>query len=354
MNGRGTTIRLAGGLADDGRGDHDADRDRRRLPRLQREQRPAVRARPTGSRRRSATPPASAPTTRSGSAATGSAWSSRSTPSTAPPNSGCQAADGQRLDRRQAQPEARQERRAAARRLDDPGPLPLLLRPQVPGDQPRHEPDRAARGRRRCRSPSRRPQIEFDDVYNTFDTADPREQPPGARRASATPSPARGASLNQAIERPQPAVRQPAGRSPRRSRDPTTQLVRFFPELADAARIVAPVAVDNAEQFTNGAIAFGAISSDPQALRTRSPAGPPPSRPGFASLPGPAPVPRATSPSSRACCARASRDLRRALPVLNQAVLIGTKVLPRTRADEPRPPGRDDASSTSWSPTRRP
>ena len=38
----------AGAVADDGRRDHDADRDRRRLPRLQREQRPALRARLPG------------------------------------------------------------------------------------------------------------------------------------------------------------------------------------------------------------------------------------------------------------------------------------------------------------------
>ena len=46
-------------LADDDRRDHDPDRGRRRVPRLQREQRPAVRARPTGSTSTSRTPPAS-------------------------------------------------------------------------------------------------------------------------------------------------------------------------------------------------------------------------------------------------------------------------------------------------------
>ena len=52
------------GVADDGRGGHDPDRDRRGVPRLQREQRPAVRARPTASRSSSRTPRAWSRTTR--------------------------------------------------------------------------------------------------------------------------------------------------------------------------------------------------------------------------------------------------------------------------------------------------
>src|SRR5204863_10091207 len=98
------------------------------------------------------------------------------------------------------------------------------------------------------------------------------------------PFAARGASLNEAIGALNPlfANLRPVSKA---LADPSTQLVRFFPELADAARIVAPVAVDNAQQFTNGAIAFGAISSDPQALRDTISNRPPALEAGLRSLP---------------------------------------------------------------------
>ena len=92
------------------------------------------------------------------------------------------------LDRREAQPEARQERGSDTRRLDGPGPLPLLLRPQVPGDQPRHERARACPRAARCRVSQSQQQVEFDDVYNTFDTAT-REKSRAFCRGSATRSP---------------------------------------------------------------------------------------------------------------------------------------------------------------------
>src|SRR5204862_8037499 len=100
--------------------------------------------------------------------------------------------------------------------------------------------------------------VEFDDVYNTFDTA-LRANSQRVLQGFGDAFAARGASLNQAINALNPLFSNLKPVSAALA-DPTTQLVRFFPELADAARIVAPVAVDNAEQFTNGAIAFGAIS----------------------------------------------------------------------------------------------
>jgi len=170
-------------------------------------------------------------------------------------------------------------------------------------------------------------QVEFDDVYNTFDTAT-RENSRRVLQGFGDAFAARGASLNEAISALNPlfANLQPVSRA---LADPTTQLVRFFPELADAARIVAPVAVDNAEQFTNGAIAFGAISSDPQALRDTISGGPPVLESGIRSLPVQTPF-----LADLASFARLLRpgvaELRAALPDLNQAVLIGSRVLPRT------------------------
>jgi virulence factor Mce-like protein len=170
-------------------------------------------------------------------------------------------------------------------------------------------------------------QVEFDDVYNTFDTPT-RENSRRVLQGFGDAFAARGASLNEAIGALNPlfANLRPVSQA---LADPTTQLVRFFPELADAARIVAPVAVDNASQFTNGAIAFGAISSDPQALRDTISGGPPALEAGLRSLPVQQPFLADFADFSR-LLQPGVRDLRAALPVLNQAVSIGKKVLPRT------------------------
>jgi virulence factor Mce-like protein len=170
-------------------------------------------------------------------------------------------------------------------------------------------------------------QVEFDDIYNTFDTAT-RENSQRVLQGFGDAFAARGASLNEAITALNPlfANLKPVSQA---LADPTTQLQRFFPELADAARIVAPVAVDNAEQFTNGAIAFGAISSDPQALRDTISNGPPALEAGLRSLPVQRPFLADFAEFSR-LLRPGVRELRRALPDLNQAVLLGKRVLPRT------------------------
>ncbi len=170
-------------------------------------------------------------------------------------------------------------------------------------------------------------QVEFDDVYNTFDTAT-RENSRRVLQGFGDAFAARGASLNEAISALNPlfANLKPVSEA---LADPATQLVRFFPELGDAARIVAPVAVDNAEQFTNGAIAFGAISSDPQALRDTISGGPPVLESGLRSLPVQRPFLADFAEFSR-LLRPGVRDLRAALPILNQAVSLGKKVLPRT------------------------
>jgi virulence factor Mce-like protein len=171
------------------------------------------------------------------------------------------------------------------------------------------------------------PQVEFDDVYNTFDTAT-RENSQRTLQGFGDAFAARGASLNEAIGALNPLFTNLKPVSAALA-DPTTQLVRFFPELADAARIVAPVAVDNAEQFTNGAIAFGAISSDPQALRDTISNGPPALEAGLRSLPVQRPFLADFAEFSR-LLRPGVRDLRAALPTLNKAVALGAKVLPRT------------------------
>ncbi len=170
-------------------------------------------------------------------------------------------------------------------------------------------------------------QVEFDDIYNTFDTAT-RENSRRVLQGFGDAFAARGSSLNEAITALNPLFEnlQPVAAA---LADPTTDLARFFPELADAARIVAPVAVDNAEQFTNGAIAFGAISSDPEALRDTISNGPPTLEAGLRSLPVQRPFLADFAEFSR-LLRPGVRDLRISLPILNEAVALGAKVLPRT------------------------
>ena len=170
-------------------------------------------------------------------------------------------------------------------------------------------------------------QVEFDDIYNTFDTPT-RENSRRVLQGFGDAFAARGASLNQAVGALNPlfANLRPVSRA---LADPTTQLARLFPELADAARILAPVAVDNAQQFTNGAIAFGAISSDPEALRDTISGGPPALEAGLRSLPVQQPFLADFADFSQ-LLRPGVRALRASLPVLNQAVGRGAKVLPRT------------------------
>jgi ABC-type transporter Mla subunit MlaD len=170
-------------------------------------------------------------------------------------------------------------------------------------------------------------QVEFDDVYNTFDTAT-RENSRRVLMGFGDAFAARGSSLNEAITALNPLFGNLKPVSAALA-DPTTQLVRFFPELADAARIVAPVAVDNAQQFTNGAIAFGAISADPQALRDTISNGPPALEAGIRDFPVITPFLTDFAEFSR-LLRPGIRDLRISLPTLNQAVALGAQTLPRT------------------------
>jgi ABC-type transporter Mla subunit MlaD len=171
-------------------------------------------------------------------------------------------------------------------------------------------------------------QTEFDDIGNTFDTQT-REASRKVLEGFGNAFAARGASLNQAIQSLKPLFTnlKPVSEA---LTEPATRFERFFPELADAARIVAPVAEDNAQLFTNGAIAFAAISSDPEALRDSITGGVPALETGIRSLPVQQPFLRDFAEVSR-LLRPGVRDLRKSLPVLNGAVAVGAKVLPRTK-----------------------
>ncbi len=170
-------------------------------------------------------------------------------------------------------------------------------------------------------------QTEFDDIGNTFDTPT-RESSRIVLEGFGSGFAGRGGSLNQAIEQLSPLFANllPVSRA---LADPTTQLARFFPELADAARIVAPVAEDQAQLFTHAAISFAAISEDEEALRDTISEGVPTLETGIRSLPVQRPFLRDFAEFSR-LLRPGVRDLRISLPVLNDAIRIGANTLPRT------------------------
>jgi ABC-type transporter Mla subunit MlaD len=170
-------------------------------------------------------------------------------------------------------------------------------------------------------------QTEFDDIANTFDTPT-RESSRKNLEGFGSAFAARGTSLNQLIENLNPLFTNLRPVSKALS-DPTTFLERFFPELADAARLVAPVAVEQAEFFTFAGLAFQAISSDPEALRDTISEGPETLETGIRSLPVQRPFLRDFAEFSR-LLRPGVRDLRVSLPLLNSAISRGAKVLPRT------------------------
>jgi ABC-type transporter Mla subunit MlaD len=168
------------------------------------------------------------------------------------------------------------------------------------------------------------PQTEFDQIADTFDTKT-RE----AVRTNLTDFgqafAGRGTSLNDAINSLEPLFRglRPVTRI-LVQRD--TQLRRFFPALARAAEQLAPVAAQQADLFTKGAIAFAAISSDPQALQDTISESALTLQTGIDMLPRQTPFLRDLATLGRVL-RPGVRDLRSTLPVLNQALEVGTPAL---------------------------
>jgi len=167
-------------------------------------------------------------------------------------------------------------------------------------------------------------QTEFDDINNTFDTetrTNGRENLVGYGSGFA----GRGTSLNDAISNLEPLF---LGLKPVAEilSEPDTELARFFAELGDSARIVAPVAEQQANFFTNAGITFRAFSSDPAALQDTISEGPPTLETGIELLPRQRPFLRTFTTLSRELRPAVS-DLRATLPVLNEAIDVGTPVL---------------------------
>jgi ABC-type transporter Mla subunit MlaD len=171
------------------------------------------------------------------------------------------------------------------------------------------------------------PQTEFDAINDTFNTktrTNARTNLVGFGNAFA----ARGASLNEAIGelRPLFANLKPVSKV---LASPDTELRRFIEALANTSRIVAPVAVQQADFFTNAAIAFQAISSNPAALRAAISEGAPLLTQGPPELRRQRPFLSEFAELSRRL-RPGVHQLRIAIPTLNDAITIGTPVLNRS------------------------
>jgi len=167
-------------------------------------------------------------------------------------------------------------------------------------------------------------QVEFDAINNTFDAptrTNVRDNLTGFGNAFA----ARGTSLNDALGALEPLLRglRPVAQT---LTEPDTQLRRFFPELGDAARIVAPVATEQAELFGFAARTFTAISADPGALQETISEGVPTLETGIETLPAQNAFLRDFAVLSREL-RPGVQGLRTTLPVLNEAIDVGTPVL---------------------------
>jgi virulence factor Mce-like protein len=171
--------------------------------------------------------------------------------------------------------------------------------------------------------------VQFDDVFKIFDTK--------TRNASRTnldtfgnAFTGRGISLNDTIRTLPPLFRYLTPVAANLA-DPRTQLGRFFKELGDAARIVAPIARVNAQVFTDLATTFEAFSRDPAKLQDTIAKSPGTEIEGIRSFAAQRPFLRDLADFSTDLKG-ATHELRGALPVINPALEEGTPVLRRSVA----------------------
>jgi virulence factor Mce-like protein len=170
-------------------------------------------------------------------------------------------------------------------------------------------------------------QTEFDDIANTFDArtrAASRVGLQGYGDAFA----ARGGSLNETIQKLNPLFTnlKPVAEV---LTDPKTRLNNFFPALGRTAQIVAPVAEQQAQLFTNMAITFGALSEDPQALKDTISSGVPTLEQGTPDLRAQRPFLADFADLNRRLLPGLVA-LRQTLPTLNSALTVGAPVMART------------------------
>lgn len=169
--------------------------------------------------------------------------------------------------------------------------------------------------------------VELDELYSTFDEptrAASRTNLEGFGDALAR----RGTGINEAIAGLPPLLEdlEPVARL---LADDDTNLRRFFAELGDAARVIAPVADTYARSFGAGADVFEAWSRDEEALRETITRSVPTLETGIASLRAQRPFLRdfaALSGSLEDVATRLPRNLPRIIPALETGTRVQRRV----------------------------
>jgi virulence factor Mce-like protein len=169
--------------------------------------------------------------------------------------------------------------------------------------------------------------VQFDDVFKIFDT--PTRN--ASRQNLITGGNAftgRGSSLNETIQTLPPLFRYLTPVAANLS-DDRTQLGRFFGELGDFVRVLAPVSKVNSQLFTDMATTWEAISRDPAALQATIQKSPGTEDEGISSFRVQRPFLRDLADFSTDLKG-ATHELRGALPIINPALEEGTPVLRRS------------------------
>ena len=171
--------------------------------------------------------------------------------------------------------------------------------------------------------------VDIDEVFKMFDSRTRRASQENLQGFGDTFA-GRGAAVGRTVEELprlfghlQPVMRNLS--------DPKTDLPDFFKELGDAARIVAPISKTNSRLFTTMADTWEAVARDPEALREFISKQPPTMDVGIQSFRVQRPFLAHLTAFSNDFSG-ATHELRGALPDVNPALEIGTRVQRRAPA----------------------
>jgi hypothetical protein len=167
-------------------------------------------------------------------------------------------------------------------------------------------------------------QTEFDEINDTFDAPTRRAQRENLVGYGSALA-GRGGSLNETVAELPRLFRglKPVGKA---LSDPDVNLSRFISGLYNMARYTAPAATEQAQSFAFAAVAFRAISSNPERLKEAITEAPLTYETGIRLLPAQRDFLANVEQFSR-LMRPGAEDLRVTLPVLNEAIEVGAPVL---------------------------
>jgi len=165
--------------------------------------------------------------------------------------------------------------------------------------------------------------VDLDEIFNMFD-AKTRKASQDNLRGFGDAFAGRGAAVGRTVEEAprllghlEPVARNLAA--------PQTELPRFFKELGDAARVIAPISETNARLFTTMADTWEAVGRDPEALQSFLEKQAPTMDAAISSFQVQRPFLRELTEFSTEFSG-ATAELRGALPDINPALETGTRV----------------------------